>query len=245
MKLALFRLVCCYGKGQWSGQRGLGWRLSQRWSIPAPWDLSHTKFIFHFMETKQATTAYELNVQEPSRKPKYSTTSHSCGVPINLDKHGKLTFNQYTKPKDIAESWDLAYQYLMYGVQEEQRGLFTCWVPEGAGIDAVDEDDHYKRMSFKGSRPQCHGFVWAYHHPGVAKNGDVSHLCGYGFCCRPSHLMLEDRTYQLTRRNCPGYIEFIKEDDLVEFFLYCEHNPRCKVSTVLSWSRQEPEPVDN
>jgi len=188
---------------------------------------------------------FEVNAECKGRKPAHSDVTHIVNMPTFLDANGKMSFNQYTKPKSDTAWFDAGYQYLMYRVQEEQLGLFTCWIPSGPGIDAVQTDEHYKRMNLNGSSPQCHGFVWAYHHPGVVKNLDVSHLCGNGFCCRPSHLHHEERKYQLLRRGCPGYLCFTDADDIVTYYLACKHMPICKRSTSISFEDVCEEPADN
>jgi len=196
--------------------------------------------------TKPKTwNVFDVNASNLNRVIKFSPDTHNTAKPSFLDRNGKMSFNQYNQPKSDTEWFDSGYQYLMYRVQEEKHGLFTCWIPNGPGIDAVDDKDRYKRMNLHGSSPQCHGFVWAYHHPGVVKNMDVSHLCGNGFCCRPSHVYHEDRTYQLTRRGCPGYMCFADADDIVTYYLVCKHEPTCKRSTDVSFTDVCEEPTDN
>jgi len=192
---------------------------------------------------------FEANAAVPNRIPLLDKNIHTFSKPKFIGNNGKVNINQYNKPKSDAEWIDHGYEVLMYRVQKEKRGIYTCWVPNGEGIDAVDDGDHYKRMNLNGSSPQCHTVSWAYHNPGVIKSDDVSHLCANGFCCRPSHLCHEARMYQLTRRGCPGVLILNDFDDdvgnIVKYYTMCVHSPECKVSTELSFAAQIEQPADN
>jgi hypothetical protein len=186
---------------------------------------------------------FERNVVDGPRLCAFDTTTSHAAAP-------STNFNQYTQPQSAAEWWDHGYQHLLSRIsvkKTHEEDLFSCFIPKGPGIDSCEEDGNpYKRMNWQGKKVQCHNFVWAYHHPGIKKEGDISHLCGHGFCCRPSHLHMEPRIPNLARRNCPGYLVYEDYDDTVRYFDVCKHDPHCKTSTKVEfWQQVEDKPVDD
>jgi hypothetical protein len=169
---------------------------------------------------------------------------------IPIDQNGNLTLNQYTKPKSDAEWFNLGYRYLVSRCIEEpdETGTFSCWIPSGPGISIVESDTYkYRRMKLQNTTPLCHVFAWAYHHPGIKKEYDISHLCGNPKCCRPSHLHHEERKYQRTRDGCTGFViqldcgetdvddaGTITSDEYTRYYRVCKHNPHCKKAVIIS-----------
>jgi len=59
---------------------------------------------------------------------------------------------------------------------------------------------------------------------------EVSHLCHRHECCEPSHLVLETRKRNHSRKNCVGYVWSEKHS---EWIPVCNHNPKCLTSKTL------------
>lgn len=142
--------------------------------------------------------------------------------------------NQYTKSSDVDAFLNSAYQWLIANTElkKNKTGHFTCWKPnKTSGID--DTTAGYKRMSFNGKKVLCHVLVWLFHHPGESLDGDdVSHRCQNKWCCRPSHLVKEDRSTNKSRDNCLGYL--IEYDDPEIVIKLCKHEPPCCTSVYFS-----------
>lgn len=133
----------------------------------------------------------------------------------HYDKHGKATSNQYAP-----STRDKCYAHLISHTTEVTYGCFTCWEPQGPGFD--DNPGGYKRFSAMGKKHLCHKFSWTYHHNDATPTGDISHRCGNKKCCRPSHLEDEERTYQRTRDDCPGWVHIDST-----WIKICMHQPHC------------------
>jgi hypothetical protein len=112
-------------------------------------------------------------------------------------------------------------------------GHFVCWRPRDDTKGISKTSAGYLRMNFLSKKVMCHVFAWLYHHPGMStEDGDISHRCHNPWCCRPGHLVLEDRVTNKSRDNCPGFIIHSEDDSTV--IQVCNHEPTCCTSQVFS-----------
>lgn len=142
--------------------------------------------------------------------------------------------NQYTK-SDIGTEFNSTYKWLISNteIKKNETEHFQCWKPKH-GISGIDNTVvGYKRMSFNGKKVLCHVLVWLFHHPGISmENDDVSHRCHNNWCCRPSHLVKEDRMTNKSRDHCLGYL--VDRDDTKIVIKVCDHEPPCRTSSYFS-----------
>lgn len=141
--------------------------------------------------------------------------------------------NQYTKNGDLEES-RASYEWLLLqssvaSNHSSEKGV-ACWTPKGKGISKTASG--YLRFNHAGRKILCHVFTWQFSNPEDIKDGDVSHLCRNKECCRPSHLVKEDRSKNKSRDNCPGIISCSVHHD--ESYRLCRHEPRCLFTTAFS-----------
>lgn len=134
--------------------------------------------------------------------------------------------NQYTRETDsdifnwIKSNCD---------VYVDKFEVFECWILRNntIGIDWLEDQNQF-RFSHKHSKKLVHVWMKEYISGDKPSGCDTSHLCHDRKCCRPSHTEFEDRSYNLSRNNCPGYVwngsNFIK---------FCQHDPPCKVTSDL------------
>lgn len=139
--------------------------------------------------------------------------------------------NQYSLD-DSEDGLNTDYRWLISTTIQivDRSGYVTCWAPKGPGIDQSSAG--YHRFSIMGKKRLCHDFVWEYHHLGINKEADISHLCHNKWCCRPSHLTDESRSVNKSRDNCPGYV-LMNLNSRQRMIKVCSHDPVCCVVTVL------------
>ena len=139
--------------------------------------------------------------------------------------------NQYTIRSEAQER-SASYEWLLSSLKppssltEAFDSEYTCWIPSGQGISKTMSG--YLRFNHIGKKVFCHVFAWRHHHNSdhhqAAGRGDVSHLCRNKQCCRPSHLVREDRATNKSRDNCPGIVSCSLHEE--EAFQLCKHKPR-------------------
>ena len=131
--------------------------------------------------------------------------------------------NQYSN-----ESTEDLYKWIKSNCQElyDDHDVFGCWIPivGTKGIDYNEVNNQF-RFSFKGVKTLLHVFTKGLFEENY-DNLDVSHLCHDRKCCRPSHLVYENRSDNKSRDGCPGYV--IDND---KAHLLCKHKPPCKVTS--------------
>lgn len=138
-------------------------------------------------------------------------------------------FNQYTTQLTKVDD---TYEWLISiteVVPDSTRNI-NCWIPKK--VAGIDTNMNYNRISFQG-KTLAHRFVYLYHHPELVPTTkpqlDVSHLCDNGYCCRPSHLHLEEHNENIQRQKCLGYV--IIPNNSTQVLSFCEHDPKCKKFT--------------
>jgi hypothetical protein len=122
---------------------------------------------------------------------------------------------------------DKVYKRLVkYSDEVKSAGnLFSCWIPNYTGIEI--QDSGYRRLNFLRTDVQCHVFSYLYWNPGLSVEADdISHLCGNPGCCRYSHLCVEPRDYNISRRSCIGWL---LDTESGQLFNFCRHQPFCKI----------------
>jgi Zinc-binding loop region of homing endonuclease len=135
----------------------------------------------------------------------------------------RKTKNQYSN-----ESKKEVYQWIKSNCEElyDEYEVFGCWIPikDTKGFDYMKEQNQF-RISYQGKKILIHVFTKSVFEDNT-DNLDVSHLCHDRQCCRPSHLVYEDRSYNKSRDGCAGYV--IDEKNAL---LICKHKPPCKVTS--------------
>jgi hypothetical protein len=183
--------------------------------------------------TKSNTSSYtkgiKFNITNWNVANDQRVVTHDPNSRFNLTK--RKGANQYSR--GTVEYFDHVYEWLIGCTKEVTNvtGHFTCWIPEGEGIELTDSG--YNRMDYSGKH-FCHRFVWLYHNPGknVLYGYDVSHLCGNSACCRSSHLICEPKPDNIARINCIGYL--VRQGNPNHILKICPHNIPCKKAIYFS-----------
>lgn len=109
----------------------------------------------------------------------------------------------------------------------DETDTFCCKIPVGSGFHR--QGDYY-RCNYSGTKPFAHRLVFEAYNPDVelSSNGlEVSHLCGNGLCCNPTHLRGESRQTNIDRRSCIGYVVYPLEYHQARYLQVCAHQPPC------------------
>jgi len=137
----------------------------------------------------------------------------------------KRSLNQHTAPPTMSQVVQDLLDSRVEKVADELN-VFTCFKPVGKGVSYNSAG--YARINFNGGKIVAHKIVFMAYNDILNEGdivGDVSHLCGKEFCCNPSHLVVEDRKTNISRRGCTGYIRIDGK-----WFSSCQHIPKCKVA---------------
>lgn len=177
----------------------------------------------------QKVSLWQLNRKYIERLPLY-TPDQRFEPPTTLEKSCR---NQYSRG-GFTEQFNCSYLKLIsktveYNYSNSPFQDHICWILGDNTVGYDQTPNGYTRLNFYGTKVLTHCFVWAYHNPGKSASGDISHLCGHSNCCRPSHLIEEDRNTNLSRRGCPGFAYGLGSCITIRL---CRHNPHCQTCTV-------------
>jgi hypothetical protein len=153
------------------------------------------------------------------------------------ESNNAVKFNQYNKPSTDADWTRYLVILILHGSKERYSSefssrpynaepLFICW--ESTRGDLTPGG--YYRISFQGQKVQNYGAIATAFY-GQQPGKDVSHMCGNPLCVRPSHLVWESHSQNMSRIGCPGVIYHVYNDRF--FDEACSHTPRCKKVTVM------------